>query len=279
MATIAVIHGGDSGHPSAKPFYKMFPKERILPEGTVNVDKIVEFTGSKPKLAAVLKLVKSNCSAGDNLLLVSHGVSNDGGHLLIHPKDGVTFYSDVIKVFLNALDDKIEDKDGAKMINSMSVKSFTQIKKLVEDIRALRLNQIIIRACNVAGEGTTLLEHLKKLFAVKNVCGPTQMDTYIRVPPDIGADEFDKFKKNYPDFVKIQESPLIAYQRKGSGLKYKFGLYAENKTALKSWLMKHYSTSPTDLSKIYLHGFLEGFGTAKILLPGDTGYTDTLRIV
>jgi hypothetical protein len=277
----ALIHSGLQGHPDAPGFYRMSPKEPVLPNDyiIVNPNRIDAF--DSPDLEAILKSVigrGKQSVAGRPLLLVAHGTEATLSLPLV--KGGKTYLRpEAVGALLHNRTGKTSDKDAAA-ICQLSVDALHRLQSVIDSFRDLRVGRLELRAC-LLGRDEDILADLRNLFGISGpVCAPVEFDMFGQFSAEISTDErrWDVWRGN-DALIEFEPPQRIAYYFTGAGTRRAVHVLADSQNAVTKWVDLHFpGNRHAPGASAYFHAFLETI-PRRPFFPNMPEYRGSLRSV
>lgn len=264
LNALAIVQGGERGHPSAPAWYQSNPIEPIGNRKQIVVKNVIKLDDmTLDSLMDVMIREKEK-----EVVVVCHGWSEGlaiplmGGGIIPGGAQRQQIYG------LSA--DRSFDDGGLKtpIISVQEVASrahlqesdVTRLRTKMNQIRDLKLDHIAFRACNMAAESTDTLQAFRNFFGAKSVSAPKLEDSYGQFTPLIGAgvDAWAKGKRKEGFYIWIDRK--VGFGIKGANpLAYRIVCKAPDKDTFIAWLKAHISDQiGMDLNVVY-HGMVLQF--------------------
>ncbi len=240
MQTIAIIDTAAQFY--APKYFEMFPKEPVLPEGFVHVERSIQ----APRMSLFDLLSKIASIRPKNVVIVSHAA---GGLLIPLTKPagyvlGVTELEVLLKYAAGTMDEKgvVSTIDATATDKPEVLKgSLPGLKDLILEVRSLKLQRLVIRACRLGDKrDLSSLQSLKELFGAIGACAPDGFDFFgtMRPKPVFGTNAFDQFIKEKHPFVDGQAPNRLAWTMTFDYTS--FEVVPESKNASAEFVARHF---------------------------------------
>lgn len=269
-----------SAHPTAIPFYNLFPNEPIPPEkvaGTVNVAKLVKLKDAN--LLTLLDAIGDKVKKGGNVLIVMHGTKEGLNATISSQGKGKT--KKVVHLELAALDairrntEETEDDATTAKTLMLDAAGWKKLKAQIERVQKLELDRVDLRACNI-GQNEFAMSALQQFFNCNTLCAPVLYDSFGPIPAakvTQDAATWQKWQQDHPDATIEGTSP------NRFGLDYKINqkvmldALAESEQAIKDWVKTHLPAGTYSKGPLFYHAITD----LKVLtFSGDPGFRDKL---
>jgi hypothetical protein len=246
LNALALVQGGDKGHPHAPLWYAKSPIEPISTKATITVKSVVT------QEVMTLESLLDGMLAGKetDIVVVCHG---SGGGLALPLMKGATAGSEREVIFALAT-----DKPGEEVIDGMKIKTpaiseeslvtltrltIQQVKSIrvkINAVRALKLKHVAFRACSM-GINKETLEAFRALFGAASVSAPKEFDSYGVMTPNVDPNPARWAETRRKQGFHITVEGNVAYGTKDSGdnFRYAIGLAGTTKDVIKAWTKKH----------------------------------------
>ena len=259
LNALAIVQGGDRGHPSARPWYLSNPVEPIGNASTITVNETIVLKDWT--LENVMKTMIEKKT--NEIVIVCHGLENSLDLSLV---SGTALKSNLENISRLSADRSfkegglntpiIRDEDVARQLSDDQVKG---LRAKMNEIRQLKLDHIAFRACNL-GKSNDILAAFRNLFGAASVSAPKLDDTYGQFAPTFGKDV-----KNWAESKR--KAGFRVWTDLGVGLatgtyikdstKYVISSMAPDKSSFAAWAKKHVTDTQTSLSPFVFHGMKE----------------------
>lgn len=260
MAGSSVAFIDSSAHPTAIPYYGIFPNEPIPPARTnsfIGIDpQIVDIKGRRMEqfLTAITKKVKP----GGTMLVVCHG--NDAGLFLSFgdPKERVQLESDVLSAIRQNQEGKASDEVTARTLK-LKPAEWTALKAQIVAVQKLEMARIDLRACKTGNNDVTLSK-LQVFFNCNTICAPKIYDgfgimNYGRPTKD--PDFWRKWlDKNKPVTMKGVPPDRFAWHAAYTP-HFMIEALAESDDAVKTWVKAFLPPGSYSTGPLYFHAFTD----------------------
>lgn len=273
MTSVAFID--TNAHPTADNYYRLFPKEPIPPAKPATfatVDKIVSLP--KMSLEKLLDEIIANVKKKGSILTVSHGT--DAAMLIsIGPaKNKVRLGYDVLDLLERHRDGKESDDDVAKLLK-ISVSDLRKLRKSIDEVRALDLVRVDMRACRI-GSNKYTMSRFRKFFNCKTLSAPIIYDTFGPIP--FGA--IDSSQKRWDDWMKKHKKAKVYGASPDRfaleyivGSKVMLSARAESQKAVQNWADKYLPKGRYTKGPLFYHGVTDKSG---IIFAGEAAFRSNL---
>lgn len=223
----------------AHAYYALIPDEPITKAASLSVAS--RTTIPKTSLKTLLATIKANATAGDDLIIVSHGNQN-GMIMKLNPdaKHSVA----AISARLNTLTGTENSADKAKQLG-ISEDQVNELLSLITDCQGIKLGHVAFRGCSI-GINKNNLEILRDVLGAKEVSGTDMFSTYgVTSKPSVAtkAGDFEGWKKSFGKNSDLWADKVMFYSVDLADEKTKIGLYVRDKNDLAEWLKVNFLPS------------------------------------
>jgi hypothetical protein len=248
LNALALVQGGDKGHPHAPIWYAKSPVEPISAKATITVKSVV--TQEVMTLESLLDGMLAGKGEMD-IVVVCHG---SGGGLALPLMKGATAGAQSEVILALSADKPGEEVsfDGSKMktpaISEESLQTLTrlslhQVQSLrtkMNSVRALKLKHVAFRACSM-GINKDTMQAFRALFGAASVSAPKEFDSYGVMTPNVDPSPARWAETRRKQGFHITVEGNVAYGTKDSGdnFKYAIGIAGTTKDVIKAWTKKH----------------------------------------
>lgn len=271
LNALAIIEGGDRGHPSAPSWYQSNPVEPIGNKSSITVTKtvVVDPMTIESIFDAIIE------GKDQEVVIVCHGIE-DG--LLIPFVAGSKFNAVQSPVLRLASDHQVDvggakipavsDKDVAPQISEDDAK---RLRMKMNKVRAMQLKHVAFRACDMGKSPGSTLAAYKDLFGAKSVSAPDLLDSYGQFKPLMVSDVI-KFPNLYKDLKGVKNVQGWLKVRRGQGyrawadhevgfgykhvdtINYQIESLAASNDKFAGWVRAHVAQSPGSDNTVVYHG-------------------------
>ncbi len=254
--------------PGAYPYFSMFPREPILPEGYVDVKPTAI---NNMTVHALLHAVRTN--KGREIVIAGHGSATQ---LSMHVARNIPWAlnEEAISVFLDNLKKAISDEDAAQRFLT-NVASFVVVRDELKKVQDLGLERVAIRACNI-GKSPSLLEKLTSFFGCTKICAPKYYDLFAKLDPGQPTTDESTWKNwllaNPQAIIEGSKPNRFALRVDPTGQTFAL---ADSWLAVRTWIKKHLPSGSYDTGIFYITGILGN----KLTYPMDPNYRDQLVLL
>lgn len=264
LNALAIIQGGDRGHPSAPPWYKSNPVEPIGNGSTITVkdtEVIKDMT-----FEAVLDVVISRKQT--EIVIVCHGWS-EGLALPLMEGGATAGGAQKQQIFPISADGHLKDEGGVKApvrsdkdvgdLAHLSEEKVKTLRRKMNQIRGLALNHVAFRSCDM-GQDPDSLQAFRNFFGAKSVSAPKLFDSYGGFTALIGTnvETWAKGKRKNEGFrIAIDRGVAFGTKRTDSPTAYKIICRAPDKKTLASWGKTHISDTAGSEDSVVYHGMMD----------------------
>jgi hypothetical protein len=279
--TIAFVES--KTHPSAIPFYGLFPNEPIPPEkaaGSVTVTKVVELKDSKA--LTLLDAIGDNAKKGDSVLIVMHGT--DTGLWAEIGSEGKGKSLRRVRLQLNALnvirrhaEGAHDDAEAAKRL-LIDAAGWKKLKAQIDRVQKLELDRVDLRACNT-GQNSIVMNALQIFFNCNTLCAPAIYDSFGPIP-------FAEVTRNPKTWAEWQlahrDATIEGTSPNRFALHYKIvgntqvmlDVLADSEQAVQDWAKRHLPAGNYSTGPLFYHAFTN---LQTLIFAGDPGFRDQLK--
>ena len=243
LNALAIIQGGERGHPFAPPWYSSNPVEPIGNRSQIivkDVSVLKDMTLESVMDAIVREKQKE-------ILLVCHGWT-DGLALPLMEGGGITGGAQRQQIFPLSADRSFDDggmktpvrsvKDVADQAH-LSEEQVITLRAKMNQIRDLKLEHVAFRACDM-GQSTDSLQAFRNFFGAKSVSAPRLEDTYGQFRSVVGAGVEDWAKAKRKEGFHVSIDRGVAFGIKSTKpLVYLIVSKAPDDKALTAWVRAH----------------------------------------
>jgi hypothetical protein len=271
MITTAFIQSDKKGQPNAPAYYRRFPQEPTPGAQNLTVASIKPLPSMTVVglLRSILKTVKSQ----QNILLVTHGM-DQGPSIPLVPQCKVSLQRNALELFEQLEKGEVPRQFAAGKLR-VSPAQLDRLLELIGKVRALGLNRVDLRACNVGAEMKNL-EMLKRFFGCATFCAPADLDVFAPINVDPGPSSISLFSEKHPDVPLGGTSP------------HRYGVYVdigtvdvtaafESQRAVKEWIAAHLPPGGVYAGGNFLaHGMIPSKGKKNFIWAGEPEYRPLL---
>ena len=283
LNAVAVVQGGEKGHPHAPLWYRTSPVEPVGNKSSVTVEGVALL--EKITLEGILDAVLA--SKSDEIVVVCHG-SGDGLAIPVLPGARSGSVQEVVQSL--AIDQPGEENvDGMKLKTpaisdakaaQVAMLSEAQVKALrakMNAVRAMKLKHVAFRACNM-GIRTETMKAFRSFFGAASVSAPKEFDAYGDFSPSIGEqlDDWVKSKRKAGFQISVEGSVAFGTRATDNATVFDIVARATTKDAFRAWVNKHVAEGAWGTKGVVFHGVkvLHPLGTnaASVLFVRDAGF-------
>jgi hypothetical protein len=258
LNALAIVQGGDRGHPSAPPWYSSNPVEPIGNKSTIIVKDVI--VQKSMTLESVMDTIIEKKEK--QVVIVCHGWSEGLAIPLVAGSSLGTATENVARLSADRSFKRgelntpiIADKDVAHQLSEDRVKS---LRAKIKQIRGLNLEHVAFRACDIGKSPDTAMDAFQLLFGVKSVSAPKLLDSYGQFRPEIGGDIktwVETKRKKHAFRVWIDREVAFGIRTaRASRIEYQIVSRAPDNQTFASWVRAHVADRPgTDNALVY-HG-------------------------
>lgn len=274
MTSIAFVD--TNAHPTADNFYRLFPKEPVPPAKSndfVTVDKIVSLP--KMSLEKLLEEIIANVKKKGSIVTVSHG-TDVAMKITIGPaKNRIGLDTSALDLFERNREGKESDGSAASRLK-MKGADFQKLKKAIDDVRALELDRVDMRACRIGSNAFTM-SRFRGFFNCKTLSAPIIYDTFGPIPVGriVGdARSFDRWLKQHKK-AQLHGAPpnRFALQYVIGGSNVALDACAESQQAIDDWVANHLPKGKYTKGPLFYHGVTD---KARIVFSGEPAFRSNL---
>jgi len=263
LNALAIIQGGDRGHPSAPPWYKSNPVEPLGNGSTITVKdtEVIKDMTFEAVLDVIIKKKQSE------IVIVCHGWS-EGLALPLMAGGATAGGAQKQQIFPLSADGNLKSEGGVKApvrsdkdVGDLAHLSEEKVKTLrgkMNQIRGLALSHVAFRSCDM-GQDSDSLQAFRNFFGAKSVSAPKLFDSYGEFTALIGTNvpDWAKGKRQKEGFrIAIDQGVAFGTKRTDSPTAYKIICRAPDKKTLASWVKTHISDLAGSDSVVY-HGMMD----------------------
>jgi hypothetical protein len=270
LNALAIVQGGDRGHPSAPPWYSSNPVEPIGNKSTITVkDVIVQNTMT---LESVMDTILDKKEK--QVVIVCHGWSEG---LAIPLVAGSSLGAQTSNVARLSADRSFKrdgvntpifaDKDVANQLSEDRVRS---LRAKMNQIRGLNLDHVAFRSCDMGRSPEGAMDAFRLLFGAKSVSAPKLLDSYGQFRPEIGGDiktwVETKRKKGFRVWIDRGVAFGIKTASTISQIEYQIVSRAPDNQTFATWVRAHVADRTGTDNIVVYHG-MEDKGVADKAAP------------
>ncbi|WP_031500167.1 hypothetical protein [Bryobacter aggregatus] len=258
---LAIVQGGDKGHPFAPPWYASNPVEPISKSKQMNVKKVVLL--EKMTLDSILDQI---IAAKDReVLIVSHG---DGNGLALPLREGASSGAERdLMVALAADRNRNITIEGGTTIRTpirtnadlatltrMTEAQVAALRAKRTQVQEIQLKHLAIRACNM-GISKDTMEAFLEFFGAQSLSAPTLFDSYGHFSPAFVPDLDAWTKAKRKDFYHISIDAKVGFgvRETKNSLVYTIAAASTDKKAFEAWYRKHIVAGELPPSGVVYH--------------------------
>jgi len=150
------------------------------------------------------------------------------------------------------------DKDVANQLSEADVK---RLRLKMNQVRALKLEHVAFRACDMGQSPDGTMVSFKELFAPKSVSAPKLLDTYGTFSAEIkkGVDAFAKAKREKEKF-RVWIDRGVAFGVKlwaKDTMQFQIICRAPDNSTFSAWVRAHIADHPGADNVVVFHGMME----------------------
>jgi hypothetical protein len=255
-------------HPSAYPYFKMFPHEYALPNDTVDI--VAE--KCEATISALFDAI-IRCQDKD-VGIVSHGTGS-GLSIPLYKGSKSNFDDQALVCFRESLAQQTTDGDAAGRLN-MHVGDYRKLLDQLKRLRDKRLGKVMFRACTI-GEDIHTLDNFRQLLGCTSLCAPTTFDVfgYFQFVPVFKTTEQDwkSWKATHPSAEIFGQKPN-RFSLDWSGLSpIQFKPQVESQKAVNDWVARKLPPGNYQGTTVYLTCVFPG---TRLVFPRDSEYRNYL---
>lgn len=261
--TIAIIQGGPSGHPDAPAWYRANPSEPIGNGQTINVENI--FIHQDISLDSILDTILAE--KPKNVLTVCHGSATglalpllSGSKYAFDDSNAIALASDRTFEF-DGIKTPVFTDDRA--VAGVSEAQVAALRAKMNRARALGLNHIAFRACDLGANTAGPLVSYHRFFLPKSVSAPKFGDVYGHVKTELNpklADWITVHRKK--PYAQVWEDNNVAFSyTKLSPRKFLLQMRSANQAEFTKWCQAHVSPSSGKGTSVTFHAMETRTGT------------------
>jgi hypothetical protein len=273
LNALAIIQGGDKGHPSAPPWYQSNPVEPIGGGSAITVKdtEVIEDMTFEAVLDVIIRKKQSE------IVIVCHGWS-EGLALPLMGGGTIPGGAQKQQIFPLSADGNLKDQGGVKApvrsdkdVGDLAHLSEKQVKALrgkMNQIRSLALDHVAFRSCDM-GQDSDSLQAFRNFFGAKSVSAPKLFDSYGGFKALIGSNVTDwaKGKRHKEGFrIAIDRGVAFGTKRTDSPTAYKIICRAPDEKTFASWVRAHISDTVGSDNSVVYHGMMDA-GVADLEAP------------
>lgn len=260
LNALAIIQGGERGHPFAPPWYRSNPVEPIGNSSQIVVKDVTVLEDMT--LDSIMDVIIR--AKQTEILVVCHGWS-EGLAIPLMKGRGITGGAQRQQIFPLSADRAFEDggiktpiisaKDVADQAH-MSEQQVTALRAKMNQIRALSLAHVAFRACDM-GQSTDSLQAFRNFFGAKSVSAPQLEDSYGQFSPLIGGglDSWAKAKRK--EGFRVSVDRQVGFGIKNTApLVYKIVSKAADVKAFNAWVKVHITDRVALDRVVVYHGMI-----------------------
>lgn len=275
MATKAFIDGdGKTGLPMAAGYYANYPVVVTGKSSSITVDRTIPVFTKKFSLSNLVDLMLAHVKNGDNVVICCHGAPGRIG----------IYRNSVNWLWEQHLDLILSGKDSAAGALGMEPAQYAKFLEKLDQIVALRIQHLAIRACNV-GKDRGFTKKLGILFGAKSVSAPTLRTAYITA--DLGELKNEKdlkrdYKYWFPVPLSLPQYKFVIASRPVSDVLYETVLASDSHDGAGVFLADNFHgvLRPYQGQKnIHLHGWCVPGSPGKFYFPKDPRYTSHIAYI
>ena len=270
LNALAIVQGGDRGHPFAPPWYDSNPVEPISNKSTIVVKEVI--VQRSMTLESVMDTIIEKKEK--EVVIVCHGSTHG---LALPVVAGSSLGAETGNVARLSADRSfkrdglntpiIADKDVAQQMSEAHVKGF---RAKMNQVRGLNLEHVAFRSCDMGRSPDTAMDAFRLLFGVKSVSAPKLLDSYGQFRREIGGDiktwVDTKRKKGFRVWIDREVAFGIQHWRTISQTEYDIVCRAPNRETFAAWVRRHVADQLRDDNTLVFHG-MEDKGVADPTAP------------
>jgi hypothetical protein len=260
LNALAIIQGGERGHPFAPPWYRSDPVEPIGNNSKIVVKDVTVLEDMT--LESIMDTIIN--AKEKEILVVSHGWS-EGLALPLMKGRGITGGAQRQQIFPLSADRAFDDgpiktpiisvKDVADHAH-LSEQQVTALRAKMNQIRSLGLDHVAFRACDM-GQSTDSLQAFRNFLGAKSVSAPKLQDSYGQFTSLIGGSVDAWAKTKRKEGFRVSVDLQVGFGIKNTApLVYKIVSRAADDKAFAAWVKVHI-TDRVALDKVIVyHGMI-----------------------
>jgi len=262
----AIIQGGKRGHPSAPPWYSSNPVEPIGNKSTITVKKVVvqEDMAIESIMDAIIQ------EKDKEVVIVCHGLASG---LLIPFIAGSKFFA-VHDPVIKLASDHAGTVGGINLpvyadnavANQLSEADVKRLRLKMNQVRALKLEHVAFRACDMGQSPDGTMVSFKELFGPKSLSAPKLLDTYGTFKAEINerVEAWAKQKREREKF-RVWIDRGVAFGVKlwaKDTTQFEIICRAPDNKTFAAWVMAHIADRPGTDNEVVFHGMMEKMESA-----------------
>jgi hypothetical protein len=262
LNALAIIQGGEKGHPFAPPWYESNPVE---PSGngsiTVKSVTVIKDISLEAVMDAIIREKQTE------IVVVTHGWS-EGLAIPLVPGMAIPGGAQRQQIFPLSADRSFDDGGGFKTpvrsdkdVADQAHLSEQQVRTLrakMNQIRSLTLEHVAFRSCDM-GKSQESLQAFRNFFGAKSVSAPKLLDSYGQFSPAIGAgvEDWAKIKRKQGFHISVDRQVAFGTKKTDSPLSYKIVSKALDDKAFTAWVTAHVADRVGLNRVVVYHGMVD----------------------
>lgn len=278
-----------SAHPRAVDYYQMFHSEPIGASGAIPVDGIEGI--ARLTLEALLDGILRRVGRNENIVIVSHG--QDIGlalPLVVGPPSTPRARAEALGMLGSdretVFDGMMAPPVSVEQIQQsthLAADQITRLRQKMNSVRALQLNHVALRACNIGTWGNAL-STIRAFFGSRAISGPDIRDTFGSLnfgTPTTDARVWQSWERGHPDaFVEGSSPNRVGLHTTTPTARHAYTLsaIADSSAAVRAWASRHLlggSSATYTSGAVPYHGLFNmsrAPGQSPIYFSGDASF-------
>jgi hypothetical protein len=273
--SIALVY--TRAQPAALPYYTLFPKEPI-PKASGEFVAVEKTVGVEDEtLTTMLKTILKNVKAGGNLLCTMHG-SPWGLRIQIINRVGLE--AAAMRLMLAVLEGRQPDSwvfKELRLDDRAGPAAWKPIKELIQKVRALEINRLDLRACQVGDDPDTMY-YLQRFFNCKVCCAPSVWDVFGVInlgSPTKSKETWEAWLKQHKRANRHGDSSgVFAYEYTITGNQISVDAMADSEEAAKAWVKRNLPPGNYSRGPIHYHALTPD--KQRLVFAGEEKYREYL---
>jgi hypothetical protein len=265
LDAIAIIQGGQRGHPAAPSWYEGNPVEPIGNGSTITVKDVT--VTKDMTLDSVLDVIIQKKQT--EVVVVCHGWS-EGLALPLVAGSRMNGGAQKDQLFPLSADGNSKDQlDGGLRLPVRSDKDVADQARLFEDqvkalrvkmnqVRGLKLEHVAFRSCDM-GLDVDTLQAFRNFFGAQSVSAPKKLDSYGAFTAESGAGVADwaNLKRKRGFRLAMDRGVAFGTRRTDSALAYQIVCRAPDDKTFAAWVRAHVTDHVDRYRKVVYHGMMD----------------------
>lgn len=258
MNALAIIQGGDRGHPSAPPWYRTDPVEPIGNKSQIRVSDVV--IQRAMTLESIMDTIIERKQK--QVVIVCHGSSEGLAVPFVHGSSVGAESSNISRL---SADRVFKTRDGINtpifpddaMSRQISGERIKSLRVKMNQVRDIGLDHVAFRNCDM-GRSIDTLDGFRILFGAKSLSAPKLKDSYGTFTPAINKDIKPWVEARRKDGFRVWIDRGVAFgirfAKTIAQTDYEIVCRAQDLDSFRAWVRAHVSDSLSDTLSVVYHG-------------------------